>query len=95
MWTAKSIPGGFSVNLFWPAPAPERSDIQPKKRRKRKRRRRAKARSQVTISNTLSSDLPATEPSVDQPKSILSPKSCMPQQKPGEDPVVDLMVTDS
>ena len=23
MWTARSTPGGFSVNLFWPAPAPE------------------------------------------------------------------------
>ena len=45
MWTAKSTPGGFSVNLFWPAP--ERSDVRPKKRK----RRRAKARSQVTISN--------------------------------------------
>ena len=91
MWTAKSTPGGFSVNLFWPAPAHEKSDVQPKKRRKRKRKR-AKARSQVTISNTLCSDLPATEPSDDQPNSILSPKSCMPQQKPGEDPIVDLTV---
>ena len=47
MWTAKSTPGGFSVNLFWPTPAPEKKDVQPKRRRKRKRR--AKARSQVTV----------------------------------------------
>ena len=50
MWTARSSPGGFSVNLFWPAPAPEKNDVQHKKRRKR-RRRRTKARSQVTISS--------------------------------------------
>ena len=58
MWTARSTPGGFSVNLFWPAPAPEKNDVQPKKRKKRKRR--AKARSQVSISNTNSPDVPAT-----------------------------------
>ena len=23
-WTARSTPGGFSVSLFWPAPAPEK-----------------------------------------------------------------------
>ena len=33
MWTARSTPGGFSVNLFWPAPAPEKNDVQPKKRK--------------------------------------------------------------
>ena len=59
--------------------------------RKRKRRR-AKASSQVTVSNTLPSDLPATEPSIgDQPKAILSPESCM-QHNSGEGPVVDLTV---
>ena len=71
MWTARSTPGGFSVNLFWPAPAPEKNDVQLKKRRKR-RRRRTKARSQVTISNTNPSDVPATNlPVCDQSKSIL------------------------
>ena len=50
LWTAKFTTGGFSVNLFWPAPAPERNDVQPKKIRKRKRR--AKASSQVAISKT-------------------------------------------
>lgn len=94
MWTAKSTPGGFSVNLFWPAPAPEKNGAQLKKRRKRKRRR-AKARSQVTISSPnpiLSSDLPATtSDDIKQPKTIQSPESCI-QQKPNEEQVVDLAV---
>ena len=89
MWTARSSPGGFSVNLFWPAPAPEKNDVQHKKRRKR-RRRRTKARSQVTISNT-NPDVPATNlPVCDQSKSILPHESCMRAQKPAENPAVDL-----
>ena len=89
MWTARSTPGGFSVNLFWPAPAPEKNDVQHKKRRKR-RRRRTKARSQVTISNT-NPDVPATNlPVCDQSKSILPHESCMRAQKPAENPAVDL-----
>ena len=50
MWTAKSSSGGFSVNLFWPAPAPEKEIVQSKKRRKR-RRRRAKASATTNKSN--------------------------------------------
>ena len=89
MWTARSSPGGFSVNLFWPAPVPEKNDVQHKKRRKR-RRRRTKARSQVTISNT-NPDVPATNlPVCDQSKSILPHESCMRAQKPAENPAVDL-----
>ena len=92
MWTAKSTPGGFSVNLFWPAPAPEKdARVQPKKTRKRKRRR-AKASSLLTVSNTLSSDLPASEPSAgNQPKPIIS-KSCLQHSPDDECPVVDLTV---
>ena len=63
LWTARKTPGGFSVNLFWPAPAPERNGGS--KRRKRRKRRGAKA-SQVTLDNctecnqaTTSSVLPA------------------------------------
>ena len=50
MWTAKSSSGGFSVNLFWPAPAPEKEIVQSKKRRKR-RRRRAKGSATTNKSN--------------------------------------------
>ena len=73
MCTARSTPGGFSVNLFWPAP--EKNDVQLNKRRKR--RKRTKARNQVTISNTNPSAVPATnlpvcDQSEDQSKSIPS-----------------------
>ena len=48
LWTARSTPDGFSVSLFWPAPAPEKVDGS--RRKKRRKRRRAKA-SQVTLSS--------------------------------------------
>ena len=83
MWTARSTPGGFSSGLPLPL------KIQPKKRKKG--RRRAKARSQVSTSNTNSPDVPATSLLVcDQSKSILPHESCTRQQKPAENPVVNL-----
>ena len=61
MWTAKSTNGGFSVSLFWPAPAPElKSDVQVK--RKRKRRRRAKA-SKLIVTSAKSYDPELPKPS--------------------------------
>ena len=57
LWTARSTPDGFSVSLFWPAPAPEKCDGS--KRKKRRKRRRAKA-SQVTLSSSSKSNQAAT-----------------------------------
>ena len=42
MWTARCTSGGFSVNLFWPAPAPEKNDVQLKKRRKTRSKAKVK-----------------------------------------------------
>ena len=89
LWTAKFTPGGFSVNLFWPAPAPEKNDVQPKKRRKRKRRR-AKASSQVAMSKTnhTESSLSA-KPSRDSQSETTGPKRHA-QHNSDENPVLDL-----
>ena len=67
LWTARSTPDGFSVSLFWPAPAPEKVDGS--KRNKKRKRRRAKA-SQLPLNSfsktnqaTTSSVLPNNTPS--------------------------------
>ena len=68
-WTARSTPGGFSVSLFWPAPAPEKNGCCQK--RKRKKRRRAKA-GQVTVDSSKQSVQPTT-PSVLPQQDAISP----------------------
>ena len=47
LWTARSTPDGFFVSLFWPAPVPEKCDMDPRE----KKERRTKA-SQVTLSSS-------------------------------------------
>ncbi len=70
LWTARSTPGGFSVSLFWPAPAPEKNGCS--KKRKKRKRRRAKA-SQVTLGSCKQSNQPATPSMLPQEDATVSP----------------------
>ena len=60
MWTAKYTSGGFSVNFFWPtSAAPEKVNVQSKKRRKHKRKSKAKTSVVVPSGSSLTSQQPA------------------------------------
>ena len=88
MWTAKFTSGGFSVNFFWPTPAPE--NIMKTKSKKKRRKKKPKASNNVTMvpSQPLSSQMTTVVP-----ENLPAAKHVVPLDAPQHDSKVSPVIS--
>ena len=88
MWTAKFTSGGFSVNFFWPTPAPEK--IVKTKSKKKRRKKKPKASNNVTMapSQPLSSQMTTVVP-----ENLPAAKHVVPLDAPQHDSKVSPLIS--